>query len=223
MGKELTPKQKRFAHKIVENRANGEPDYKAAEEVFDIQSKNKLDVSSSIATEYLKKPEIQAYIQQLAREEGLTYKVVIQGILAGMSAQKQVAIAGGLIAKLLKKAGMVEPPKATELDDDWIELPDYPTRLGYLKLAAELLDMFPDKKVEVEGLVGHVWIEQLKKELGIDEQGLLTVREMDMDDIPEEALPLPDSDNKENPPGATDWTQDRCRARNTNRNLTPGW
>lgn len=89
----------------------------------------------------------------------------------------------------------VKDKQAEARDMDFVEVPDWPTRHKFIQMAFELRNRFPAKRIEAS-VGGQEVIERWKQEMGIDEQSLSGIREVDMDGVPSETLSVPETDSE---------------------------
>jgi hypothetical protein len=107
----LTPKQAKFVKGIAEGKTNTE----SALEAYDTDD---YGVAASIATENLKKPEIQQAVQMSMEKQGITVDAVVKPIVDGLTAYKT----------------------GFSKDGDFVEFgPDHSTRLKASSMALDLM------------------------------------------------------------------------------------
>lgn len=156
------------ARKYIKNKIAGMSDYQAA---------IKAGYSSNTAlaaVQNIEKPMVKETMAQMMDRMGLTDERLHQHLMDGLE----------------------NANKIHGYNDNFVEVPDYSVRHRYLETAYKLKDKFPTQKMDL-AIGGQDTINRWKKEMGIDEQSLSSVPEVDTDGIQEESLPVPDGDSPE--------------------------
>jgi len=132
----LTPKEKTFCNEYVKNGGNGS---QAAAVSHNIKNNRS---GSSLASIYLKKPNIKAEIETILANRDITHDTVAEKIKEGMDATVVSNYKGG-----------AKPS----------EIPDFNARHKYVNTAAELLKMYPAKQIETKSLNIDLEVEKMSK------------------------------------------------------------
>lgn len=117
--------------------------------------------------------------------KGLSDRKLVETLKAGLEANKVIS-------------AIIIHGKAKEPINDFIEVPDHPTRHGFLNTALKLKNHFPDKKYQLEmsGKVTHSYELLLPKVLEAAEQGLI---DEDIEEIEYEEVSKEDEKKREFP------------------------
>jgi len=118
--RKLTLKQQEFCKKFVETRNGTE----AAMQSYSCKSR---EVAKNVAVINNRKPQIRAEIERLLQEQHLTEDLVFSRLKDGLDAKSTSAFEGQVMQS---------------------DVPDMPTRLGYIKEAAKIMDLYPPQRTE---------------------------------------------------------------------------
>lgn len=166
---QLTIKQARFLQIYLETGNATE----AAMQAYDVKDRKS---AKSIGAENLSKLDLTTILEA----NGLTDSYISRLLRRAAKAKKVIS------------AAVYASGKDGKPVNDFIEVPDWGSRLKALELALKLKNKFPAEKVKVEHTVAQQLIDELKKELGIDEQSLSGIREVGMDGVRDSSVRLPE-------------------------------
>lgn len=157
----------------------------AALQVYNCKDRNS---AKAIGAENLSK----LTFEDLLDASGLTDRYIGKALLRGTKAKRTIS------ATVIVKSDdpSVRNMKATARTMDFIDVPDWQARLKALEMVLKLKNKFPAEKHDHRHQVMMDTIEAWKKALGVDEQSLSTVSDVDMDSLSEEALSLSESDSE---------------------------
>jgi hypothetical protein len=132
MNSELTPKQEAFLEAYYN--PNSETFGNGVRSVLKIYDTTDYHTACVIASENLRKPDIQ----RIMEAKGLGIDRLMKVMDEGLEANKVVS-------------AVITGKDADSRTDDFIEVPDHPTRHKFLETAGKWAKLSPEKEIEVKG------------------------------------------------------------------------
>lgn len=134
MADELTVREQRLVKGVVQGKSKRQA---AIDAGYSPKSAN------AIAHEALRKPTVQAAFQRALKKAGITEDKLAQVMREGLDAQKVIS-------------AVVVGADANEKTQDFIDVPDHPTRHKFLETAIKVKGLDPAVKVQHTGIVGTI-------------------------------------------------------------------
>lgn len=164
--KKLTIKQRQFAEGMVEHRNGTE----AALEVYNAKNRSS---AANIASHLNQNPLVQAEIEHILAQREITRDSVAQKLNEGANARVVV----------LKDGEAIET-----------SVPDHNIRHKYVKDQAEMLEMFPSKKIETRNLNVDIELEKMSPaQIQALLQGLMKTYGKTQEQLPPDSGPAQDA------------------------------